>query len=200
MKKHSEFIGFGIELYVEKSKEKEVTDSKQAEDEKEVEEEVGAEKEKEAKKKKTKVKEVLHEWEQLNKNKFLWMRKSEEVTSAEYASFYKSLSNDWEDNLSVKHSSVEGQLDFRALPSTCLRPRKKGTTSSGTSTHSRVNFAKSVVNSKDLPLNISRDTLQQNKVLRVIKKNLVKKCLDMFAEMSRRTMTTRSSTNSLASA
>merc|ERR1712153_54077 len=105
VKKHSEFIGFPIELYVEKSKEKEVTDSDEEE-----------EKEKEEKKKKTKkVKEVSHEWEQLNKNKPLWMRKSEDVTNEEYASFYKSLSNDWEDHLAVKHFSVEGQLEFRAL-------------------------------------------------------------------------------------
>merc|ERR1711994_870728 len=101
---HSEFIGFPIELYVEKSKEKEVTDSDEDEEEKKEEEEkegdepkieeVDEEKEKEAKKKKTKkVKEVSHEWEQLNKNKPLWMRKSEDVTNEEYASFYKSLSN-----------------------------------------------------------------------------------------------------------
>merc|ERR1712182_179624 len=100
VKKHSEFIGFPIELYVEKSKEKEVTDSEEEEEEK---------------KKAKKVKEVSHEWEQLNKNKPLWMRKSEDVTNEEYASFYKSLSNDWEDHLSVKHFSVEGQLEFRAL-------------------------------------------------------------------------------------
>merc|ERR1711899_360469 len=128
VKKHSEFIGFPIELYVEKSKEKEVTDS----------EEVDEEKEKEAKKKKTKkVKEVSHEWEQLNKNKPLWMRKSEDVTNEEYASFYKSLSNDWEDHLSVKHFSAEGQLEFRALlfvPRRALSisssQRRSGTTSS----------------------------------------------------------------------
>merc|ERR1712184_226199 len=109
VKKHSEFIGFPIELYVEKSKEKEVTDSEEEEEEKKDED-------KEAKKKKTKkVKEVSHEWEQLNKNKPLWMRKSEDVTNEEYASFYKSLSNDWEDHLAVKHFSVEGQLEFRAL-------------------------------------------------------------------------------------
>merc|ERR1711998_751228 len=110
-----EFIGFPIELYVEKSKEKEVTDSEEEEEEKKEEEgkesdepqieEVDEKKEEEAKKKKTKkVKEVSHEWEQLNKNKPLWMRKAEDVTNEEYASFYKSLSNDW-----------EGQLEFRAL-------------------------------------------------------------------------------------
>merc|ERR1712241_888071 len=118
VKKHSEFIGFPIELYVEKSKEKEVTDSEDEEEEKKDEGKEGDEpkiEEVEEKKKTKKVKEVSHEWEQLNKNKPLWMRKSEDVTNEEYASFYKSLSNDWEDHLSVKHFSVEGQLEFRAL-------------------------------------------------------------------------------------
>merc|ERR1712230_151005 len=91
VKKHSEFIGFPIELYVEKSKEKEVTDSEDEEEEKKEEGKEGDEPQIEEVDEE-KVKEVSHEWEQLNKNKPLWMRKSEDVTNEEYASFYKSLS------------------------------------------------------------------------------------------------------------
>merc|ERR1711985_51896 len=100
-----------------------------------------------------KVKEVTHDWEQLNKNKPLWMRKAEEVTTEEYASFYKALSNDWEDHLSVKHFSVEGQLEFKAL---LFAPRRA-------------------------PFDLFE---QQNKILRVIKKNLVKKSIEMFNEIA----------------
>merc|ERR1712176_1550880 len=108
IKKHSEFISFPIELNVEKTTEKEISDDEDDEEDKKDEEK------KKEKKKKT-VKEVSHEFEQVNKNKPIWMRKPEEITKEEYSSFYKSLTNDWEDHLAVKQFSVEGQLEFKAL-------------------------------------------------------------------------------------
>lgn len=105
VKKHSEFIGFPIELLCEKSKDKEVTESddeeeKKTEDKKEGEEpEIKEEKEVKKDKKKKKIKEVSHEYEQLNKTKPIWMRKAEDITKEEYSSFYKSLTNDWEEHL-----------------------------------------------------------------------------------------------------
>lgn len=118
VKKHSQFIQYPIKLYT--TKEEEVTDEettvKEVKEEKEGEAQVEDVEEDETPKEGKKKKKVeKHDWEELNKQKPIWLRNPSDVTKEEYATFYKSLSADWEDHLAVKHFSVEGQLEFKCL-------------------------------------------------------------------------------------
>eukprot|EP01126_Amoeba_proteus_P020446 TRINITY_DN207_c0_g1_i4.p1 TRINITY_DN207_c0_g1~~TRINITY_DN207_c0_g1_i4.p1 ORF type:complete len:709 (-),score=204.92 TRINITY_DN207_c0_g1_i4:135-2261(-) len=204
VKKHSQFIQYPISLFT--TKEEQVTDD-DAEPKKTVDEGEDAKIEEvddeETPKDKKKKKVEKHDWEQLNKQKPLWLRNPSDISKEDYAAFYKSVTNDWEEHLAVKHFSVEGQLEFRAVlfvpkraPFDMFESRKKLnnvklyvrrvfiTDNCEELIPEWLGFIKGIVDSEDLPLNISRETLQQNKILKVIRKHIVKKSLELFSEIS----------------
>ena len=217
IKKHSEFISFPIELWIEKTTEKEVDDDdddekkeeKKDEEKKEGEEKKEEEgpkvedaKEEKKEKKKKKIKEVSHEFERINNTKPIWLRKKEDVTKEEYANFYKSITNDWEDHLACIHFTMEGHLEIKGIlfvpkraPFDLFEAKKKKTNlklyvrrvfimdDCDELIPEYLGFIRGVIDSDDLPLNISRESLQQNKILKAIKKAVTKKCIELFFQI-----------------
>ena len=147
---------------------------------------------------------TVEEWKQLNEDKPLWLRKADTVTPEEYASFYKSLTNSKEDHLAVKHFSAEGQFEFKALLYVSKTQRQDMFQKSSDGNNNIKLYVKRVfimdncdklvpewlscisgiVDSEDLPLNVSREMLQQNNIMKIIKKNIIKKSIELFTELS----------------
>merc|ERR1711920_778417 len=155
--------------------------------------------------KKTPTKKTVYEWEQVNTQKAIWLRAKEDVTEEEYNEFYKSISKDYLDPLAYTHFNAEGEIDFKSI---LFLPKKAPmdmldnywTKKSEVKLYVRrvlvadkfedllpryLNFVRGVVDSDDLPLNVSREALQQNKIMKVISKKLVRKILELMKKLAK---------------
>ncbi|XP_065016610.1 endoplasmin homolog [Musa acuminata AAA Group] len=214
VKKYSEFINFPIYLWASKEVDVEVpSDEEESTDEEETSEtsppeEEETEEDASEKKPKTKtVKETTYDWEVLNDMKAIWLRNSKEVSEEEYTKFYHSLAKDFADEkpLAWSHFTAEGDVEFKAL---LFVPPKAphdlyesyyNTQKSNLKLYVRrvfisdefdellpkyLNFLKGLVDSDTLPLNVSREMLQQHSSLKTIKKKLIRKALDMIRRIA----------------
>ncbi|CAH1154301.1 unnamed protein product [Phaedon cochleariae] len=208
VKKYSQFINFPIYLWtsrtetVEEPLEEDAPEDKPQAEEEEEDAEVQEDKE-EDKPKTKKVEKTVWDWELLNDSKPLWTRKPSEVEDKEYDEFYKALTKDSKEPLTKIHFVAEGEVTFKALLYVPTVQPSESFNRYGTKTDniklyvrrvfitdefndmmpSYLSFIRGVVDSDDLPLNVSRETLQQHKLIKVIKKKLVRKVLDMLRKL-----------------
>merc|ERR1711913_194238 len=161
--------------------------------------------EEEEEEKKVPTKKTVYEWEQVNTQKAIWLRSKEDVTEEEYNEFYKSISKDYLDPLAYTHFNAEGEIEFKSI---LFLPKKAPfdmmdnywTKKSDVKLFVRrvlvaekfdellpryLNFVRGVVDSDDLPLNVSREQLQQNKIMKVISKKLVRKVLELMKKLAK---------------
>merc|ERR1712241_427774 len=197
-KKYSQFIQFPIYVKVKKEVDVESEESDDDDDDDD-------EKEEEEEKKDAPTKKTVYEWELVNTQKAIWMRAKEDVTEEEYTEFYKSVSKDYLDPLAYTHFNAEGEIEFKSI---LFLPKKAPfdmmdnywTKKSEVKLFVRrvlvadkfedllpryLNFVRGVVDSDDLPLNVSREQLQQNKIMKVISKKLVRKVLELMKKLAK---------------
>lgn len=215
IRKYSQFINFPIRLWSSKTVDEEVpiedekpAEEKSSDDDDTVEDEEDVKVEEDTNEDKPKTKKVsktVWDWMLINDSKPIWTRKPNEVTQDEYDEFYKSLTKDSSEPLTHTHFIAEGEVTFKSLlyipkiqPSESFN--RYGTKADNIKLFVRrvfitdefndmmpnyLNFIRGIVDSDDLPLNVSRETLQQHKLIKVIKKKLVRKVLDMIKKIDK---------------
>merc|ERR1711972_87228 len=204
-KKYSQFIQFPIYVKIKKEVEADAEDDDEDEDEGEDKDKDDEDKEDEKEEDEKPKKKTVYEWEQVNTQKAIWLRSKDDVTEEEYHEFYKSISKDYLDPLSYTHFNAEGEIEFKSI----LFLPKKAPFDMHENYHTKkneiklyvrrvlvaekfedllpkyLNFVRGVVDSDDLPLNVSREQLQQNKIMKVISKKLVRKVLELMKKLAK---------------
>merc|ERR1711990_944146 len=208
-KKYSQFIQFPIYVKVKKEvdadTDKDEDDDKDDEEEKDDVEAKDDEEKEETEEEKKPKKKTVFEWEQVNTQKAIWLRAKEDVTEEEYNEFYKGISKDYLDPLAYTRFNAEGEIEFKSI---LFLPKKAPfdmmdnywQKKSEVKLYVRrvlvaekfdellpryLNFVRGVVDSDDLPLNVSREQLQQNKIMKVISKKLVRKVLELMKKLAK---------------
>ncbi|KAH7684075.1 Heat shock protein Hsp90 family protein [Dioscorea alata] len=199
VKNYSQFVAFPIFTWQEKSRTVEVEEEEEPKEGEEVKPE------EETKKKKKTVTEKYWDWELANETKPIWMRNPKEVEKNEYNEFYKKTFNEFLDPLAYSHFSTEGEVEFRSVlyvpgmaplnNEDIVNPKTKNIRLyvkrvfisddfDGELFPRYLSFVKGVVDSNDLPLNVSREILQESRIVRIMRKRLVRKTFDMIQEIS----------------